>query len=78
MYLQTDFEFKNLLKLDVHKQIHGHAKERRVVTLEGEDVCLAAWRHIMEVPKTTFYCYAIYATNGRPAQKHGNFGLLKP
>jgi hypothetical protein len=49
-----------------------------VVTLEGEDVCLAAWRHIMGVPETTFYRYAGYAAEGRPAQKHGNSGLLKP
>ena len=78
MYFQTDFEFKNYLKLDVHRHIHGHAEECRVVTLEGQDVCLIAWRYIMGVPKTIFYCYATYATNGRPTQKHGNLGLLKP
>ena len=32
----------------------------------------------MGVPETTFYCYAGYASEGRPAQKHGNSGLLKP
>jgi hypothetical protein len=36
------------------------------------------WRHIMGVLETTFYHYAGYATEGRPTQKHGNFGLLKP
>jgi hypothetical protein len=46
--------------------------------LEGEDVYLAAWRHIMGVPETTFYRYAGYAAKGQPAQKHGNCGLLKP
>ena len=78
MYLQINFEFKNHLKLDVHKEIHANIEGRRVVTLEGEDVCLAAWRYIMGVPKTTFYRYARYVADGRPAQKHGNFGLLKP
>jgi hypothetical protein len=42
MYRQTGFEFKNHLKLDVHRQIHVNAEGCRVVTLEGEDVCLAA------------------------------------
>lgn len=63
MYCQTDFEFKNHLKLDIHKQIHIDAKGRQVVTLEGEVVYLAAWRHIMEVPKTTFYCYDRYVAD---------------
>jgi hypothetical protein len=78
MYRQTGFEFKNHLKLDVHWQIHVNAEGCRVVILEGEDVCLAVWRHIMGVPETTFYCYARYAVKGRPIQKHGNSGLLKP
>jgi ribosomal protein L35AE/L33A len=55
-----------------------NAEKHCVVTLEGEEVCLAAWKHIMEVPETTFYRYAGYATEGRLAQKHGNSGLFKP
>jgi hypothetical protein len=78
MYCQTGYEFKNHWKFDVHWQIHVNAKGHCVVTLEAEEVCLAAWRHIMGVPETTFYCYAGYAVEGRPAQKHGNSGLLKP
>jgi hypothetical protein len=67
MYCQTEFDFKNHLKLDVHRQIHANAEGCRVVTLEGEEVCLAAWRHIMEVPETTFYRYTGYAAEGRSA-----------
>ena len=78
MYRQTEFEFRNHLKLDVHRHIHVNAHGCRVVTLEGEDVCLAAWRHIMGVPETTFYRYAGYVSEGRPAHKHGNSGLIKP
>ena len=51
-------------KLDVHREIHVNAQGCRVVTLEGEDVCLAAWRHIMGVPQTTFYCYVGYISEG--------------
>jgi hypothetical protein len=60
MYFQTDFEFKNHLKLVVHKQIHADIEGRLVVNLEGEDVCLATWRHIMRVLETTFYRYVGY------------------
>jgi hypothetical protein len=78
MYRQTEFEFKNHLKLDIRWQIHVNAEGCQVVTLEGEDVCLAAWRHILGVSETTFYRYAGYAAKGRPTQKHGNSGLFKP
>jgi hypothetical protein len=78
VYCQTKFEFKNHLKLDIHWQIHVNVEGCRVVTLEGEEVCLAAWRYIMEVPETTFYRYAGYAAEERPIQKYGNSGLLKP
>jgi hypothetical protein len=64
MYRQTEFKFKNHLKLDVHRQIHSDAKEYRVVTSEEEEVCLATWRQIMGVLETTFYCYARYAAKG--------------
>jgi hypothetical protein len=47
----------------------------RVVTLEGEEVYLCRRQHLCE---TTFYLYAGYAAEGRPAQKHGNSGLRKP
>jgi hypothetical protein len=77
MYRQTEFEFKYHLKLDVHRQIHMNAEGCQVVTLEGDDVCLAAWRYIMGVPEITFYYYARYVVEGRLAQKHGNSSLLK-
>jgi hypothetical protein len=78
MYRRTEYEFKNHLKLDVHQQIHMNVEGCRVVTLEEEEVCLAAWRHIMGVSETTFYRYVGYAAEERLAQKHGNSGLLKP
>jgi hypothetical protein len=52
--------FKNHLKLEVHRQIHMNVEGCRVVTLQGEEVCLVAWRHIMGLPETTFYRYAGY------------------
>ena len=67
MYRQIEFEFRIHLKLDVHQQIRMNAQGCQVVTLEGEDVCLVAWRHIMGVPEITFYYYARYVLEGRPA-----------
>jgi hypothetical protein len=78
MYCQTDFEIKNHLELGIYRQIHTNVEGCQVVTLEGEEVCMATWRHIMGVPKTIFYSYAGYAAEGRPAQKHGNSRLFKP
>ena len=78
MYLLTGYEFKNHLKLEVHRQIHGGADGKKVVTLDGIGVCLSAWRHIMGVSETTYYRYAAYAAEGRRAEKHGNSGLKKP
>jgi hypothetical protein len=72
MYRQIGFEFKNLLKLD------ADAEGCRVLTLEEEEVCLATWRHIMGVLKTTFYRYIEYAAEGQLARKKGNSDLLKP
>jgi hypothetical protein len=78
MYCQSEFEFKNHLKLDVHGEIHADVEGHQVVTLEGEEVCLAGWRHIMGVPEITFYRYSEYAAQFQLAQKHGNSSLFKP
>lgn len=43
------------MKLDVHRQVHRNSEGKRVVTVEGIDVCMAAWRHISGVPESTFH-----------------------
>ena len=78
MYQNTSFEFRNHMKLDVHCQVHFNLEGKRVVTIEGIDVCMVAWRHISGVPKSTFHCFQKYATRGDIAQPHGNLGLQKP
>ena len=55
MYDKTTVQFKNHIKLDVHKQFYKNATGRNVVTLEGIDVCPFAWMKIMDVSLTTFY-----------------------
>ena len=78
MYDKTTVQFRNHIKLDVHRQIHKNAAGRNVVTLEGIDVCPFAWMKIMGVSSSTFYRNAEYATAGFEAQFHGNTGLRKP
>lgn len=78
MYCSTDFSFRQHMKLDVHRQIHDDGVGNDVVTLEGIDVCLVAWRFIMGVSKTTFYRYAEQSNSGIRAGNHGNLGSKKP
>ena len=78
MYVGTTFQFLSHLKLDVHRQSRTDSDGRKIVTLEGVDVCHEAWRHIMAVPESTFYRYAKHAAENMVAEMHGNTGLRKP
>ena len=78
MYQDTTFEFRYHMKLDVHRQVHWNAEGKKVVTLEGIDVCLFAWRHIARVSESTFHRFQGYAAKGESTQPHGNAGTLKP
>jgi len=78
MYRNSTFEFRYHIKLDVHQQVHRDIQGKRVVTLEGIDVCMAAWRHISGVLESTFHRFQICAVRGEQAHAHGNLGLLKP
>ena len=78
MYDKTTVQFRNHIKLDVHRQFHRDATGRNVVTLEDIDVCPFAWMQIMGVSSSTFYCNAKFATIGHAAQNHENTGLRKP
>ena len=78
MYDKTTVQFRNHMKLDVHRQFHRDTKGRNVVTLKGIDVCPFAWMKIMDVSSSTFYHNAQFAVAGHVAQNHGNTGLRKP
>ena len=77
MYRETSHEFKQHMKLDVHRQVHRNSQGKRVVTVEGIDVCLPAWRHIAGVSETSFYRFQGYVASGVQARPHGNAGLHK-
>ena len=78
MYNKTTVQFKNHIKLHVHRKFHRDAMDRNVVTLEGIDVCPFAWMKIMGVSSSTFYRNAKFTVVGHAAQNHGNMGLRKP
>ena len=67
MYVGTMFQFRSHLKLDVYCQIWTESDGRKIVTLEGVDVCHEAWRHIMAIPESTFYQYAKHAAENMVA-----------
>ena len=78
MYRDTTFEFRYHMKLDVHRQVHRNAEGKKVITVEGIDVCLSTWRHIAGVSESTFHRFQGYAAKGESAQPHGNAGTMKP
>ena len=78
MYVGIMFQFQLHLKLDVHRQSRIDNDGRKIVTLEGVDVCHEAWRHIMAVPESTFYRYTKHVIQNMVAQIHGNTSLRKP
>ena len=45
------------MKTDVHKSVHRDARGRRMVTVEGINVCMRAWMYISRVSEATFYHY---------------------
>ena len=77
MYNQSTFKFKAHMKTDVHRLVHRDACGRRMVTVEGINVCMRAWMHISGVSEATFYRYQKLARANVEAMEHGNTGLTK-
>ena len=76
MYNQSTFKFRAYLKTKVHRSVHRYARGRRIVTVEGINVCMNAWMHISKVPQATFYQYQAYARANQEASEHGNTGNM--
>ena len=78
MYDKTTVQFRNHIKLDVHRQFHRDAMGRNVVTLKAIDVCMFAWMKIMGVSSSTFYRNAKFAVVHHATPNHSNSDLHKP
>lgn len=77
MHLQT-FQMKATKILEVHRMTHeGVGMRRKVVTVEGIDICLLAWRLIHKVPLRTFQRYKAKAKMDVRAAPHGNLNTTK-
>jgi len=64
-------QFRNYIKLNVHRQFHRDVVGRNVVTLEGIDICPFTWMKIMEVSLSTFYRNAKFVAAGNVVQTMG-------
>ena len=78
MYRNSTFKHRAFMKIDVHKHIHEDARRKKMVTIEGINVCLCAWMLIAGVAESTFYRYLKFMKANREARDHGNTRLLKP
>ena len=78
MYRNSTFKHRAFMKTDVHRHIHEDARRKKMVTIEGINVCLRAWMLIAGVAESTFYRYLNFMKANREARDHGNTGLLKP
>ena len=65
------------MKMDVHRHIHRDVHGKKMVTIEGINVCLHTWMHIAGVPESTFYRYLKYMKEDREARDHGNTSSKK-
>ena len=45
------------MKTNMHRLVYRDASGRRMVTVEGINVCICAWMHISGVLEATFYHY---------------------
>ena len=65
------------MKTDVYRLVHKNAHRRRMVTLEGINVCMHAWMHVSGVLEATSYRYQKHTRANVEAREHGNMGLAK-
>ena len=77
MYWDSTFKQRTFIKMDVHRHIHRDVRGKRMITIEGINVCLHAWMNIAGVPESTFYRYLKYMKEDREARDHGNTGSKK-
>ena len=77
MYNRSTFKFRAHMKTDVHRSVHRDARGRKMVTVEGINMCMRAWMHISGVSEATFYRYQKQARANVEAKEHGNTGLAK-
>ena len=77
MHLQS-FQVKCTKNLEVHKAMHiGVQTGKKVITVEGIDVCARGWRILHNISLRTFHRYAAKARANVRGGPHGNFNRTK-
>jgi len=76
-YYLKSFEDRREYGIAVGSQIHNFDgdQNRRIITLEGADVCITAWYLIHEISKSTYHGYMIKYKDGVVLGMHGNKGI---
>ena len=52
----------------MHKQIHRDAGSKKMIILEGFEVCPKAWTTIMDLHRSSYYWYKADALVGKRAE----------
>lgn len=77
MHMQS-FQTKSMKNLEVHRSMHDvYGGKAKVVTVEGEEICIKAWRIIHNVSLRTFHRYASRAKRQERGAPHGNLSRGK-
>lgn len=77
MHMQS-FQTKSMKNLDVHRGMHDvYGGKAKVVTVEGEEICIKAWRIIHNVSLRTFHRYASRVKRQERGAPHGNLSRSK-
>lgn len=77
MHMQS-FQVKSSKNLEVHRTSHKEVEGgRSLVTVEGIDICLSAWKILHNIPHRTFERYKAKARAGIRGAPHGNLGRSK-
>jgi hypothetical protein len=77
MHMQS-FHVKSSKNLDVHRAFHKEVgRGKKLVTVEGIDICLHAWRILHSIPLRTFQRYKARAKFGVRGAPHGNLKRTK-
>jgi hypothetical protein len=72
----ADHALRKRMKLQVHRNTY-EVDKRKVLSLEGHEVCLIVWSIIHSISRANFYQFKGYSTCGMYASYHGNQGTKK-
>ena len=78
-YLKS-FEDRREYKIAARDLLHNFEgdRNRKVISLEGAEVCVLAWYRIHGISKSTYHTYSLLYKDGVLLGTHGNKGVKRP